>query len=126
MKYLCLAYLDEKKLELMSENEREAFHKECFAYDKILRKDGYFVRLEALQSANKAVTLRWQKGKVAVTDGRFAETKEQLGGLLLIEAIDLNQATKLMSQHPGIRVATFGIRPLDEESTVHANSATNS
>ncbi len=126
MKYLCLAYQDEKKLELMSENERAIFIKECTAYDEMLRNNGHFVRLEALQSANKAVTLRWQKGKVAVTDGPFAETKEQVGGLLLIEATDLNRATELMSQHPGIRVATFEIRPLDEESTVHANSATNS
>ncbi len=125
MKYLCLAYLDENKLELMTENERETFHKECFACDKILRKDGHFVRLEALQSARNAVTLRWQKGRVSVTDGPFAETKEQIGGLLLIEATDLNHATELMSRHPGIRVGTFEIRPIDEESTAHADSAAN-
>ena len=126
MKYLCLAYLDEKKLESIPENERETFHKECFAYDAILRKNGHFVRLEALQSAKNAVTLRWQKSGVSVTDGPFAETKEQIGGLLVIEATDLNQATELMSRHPGIRVGTFEIRPIDEESTAHANSATNS
>ncbi len=126
MKYLCLSYLDDEKLSGMSENEREMFVKECIAYDAILRKNGHFVRLEALQGASNAVTLRWQKGGVSVTDGPFAETKEQIGGLLLIEATDLNCATELMSQHPGIRVATFEIRPLDEESTIRANAAAKS
>jgi hypothetical protein len=126
MKYLCLAYLDEKKLGSMSESEREVFIKECVAYDKFLRKNGYFVRLEALQNARNAVTLRWQTGGVSVTDGPFAETKEQIGGLLLLEATDLNHATELMSHHPGIRVGTFEIRPIDEDSTAQANSAANS
>jgi hypothetical protein len=123
MKYLCLAYLDEKKLESMSGNEREVFIKECVAYDKILRKNGYFVRLEALQSARNAVTLRRQNGRISITDGPFAETNEQIGGLLLLEATDLNHAAELMSQHPGIRVGTFEIRPIDEESTAQANSS---
>ena len=125
MKFLCLSYLDEQKLDLMSESERETFIKECFAYDNILRKNGNFVRLEALQSARNAKTLRYRNGKVSITDGPYAETKEQIGGILLLDANDLNHATKLMSKHPGIRVATFEIRPLDEESTANVNTAEN-
>lgn len=124
MKFLCLSYLDDKKFDLMSESERETFIKECFAYDNnVLRKNGHFVRLEALQSAQNAKTLRYRNGKVSMTDGPYAETKEQIGGILLLDAHDLNHATELMSKHPGIRVATFEIRPLDEESTANVNSA---
>jgi hypothetical protein len=123
MKFLCLSYLDEQKLDLMSESERETSIKECFAYDNILRKNGNFVRLEALQSAQNAKTLRYRNGKVSITDGPYAETKEQIGGILLLDANDLNRATELMSKHPGIRVATFEIRPLDEESTANVNTA---
>jgi hypothetical protein len=125
MKFLCLSYFDERKLDLMSESERETFIKECFAYDNILRKNGNFVRLEALQSAQNAKTLRYRNDKVSITDGPYAETKEQIGGILLLDANDLNRATELMSKHPGIRVATFEIRPLDEESTANVNTAEN-
>jgi len=126
MKFLCLSYLDDKKFDLMSESERETFIKECFAYDNnVLRKNGHFVRLEALQSAQNAKTLRYRNGKVSMTDGPYAETKEQIGGILWLDANDLNQATELMSKHPGIRVAAFEIRPLDEEATASVNSAEN-
>src|SRR5688572_9878896 len=118
MKFLCLSYWDEKKFDLMSESERENFIKKCFAYDNVLRRDGHFLRLEALQSARSAKTLRHRNDKVAITDGPYAETKEQLAGILLLDADDLNHAAQLMSKHPGIRVATFEIRPLDEEATV--------
>ncbi|MGH7886292.1 MAG: YciI family protein [Candidatus Binatia bacterium] len=125
MKFLCLSYLDEMKFEILSETERETFIKECVAYDNVLRKNGHSVRLEALQSAQNAKTLRYRNGKVSITDGPYAETKEQIGGILLLDANDLNQATELMSKHPGIRVAVFEIRPLDEETTASVNSAEN-
>jgi hypothetical protein len=125
MKFLCLSYWDEKKFDLMSESERETFIKECFAYDNLLRKDGHFDRLEALQSARSAKTLRHRSGKVSITDGPYAESKEQLGGILLLDAGDLNHAVELMSKHPGIRVATLEIRPLDEEATANVNTAEN-
>jgi len=123
MKFLCLSYMDETKIELLSETERETFIKECTAYDDVLRKSGRFIRLEALESASNAKTLRYRDDKVSITDGPYAETKEQIGGILLLEAHDLNHATELMSKHPGIRVATFEIRPLDEEATAKVNSA---
>jgi hypothetical protein len=125
MKFLCLSYWDEKKFDLMSESERETFIKECFAYDDVLRKDGHFVRLEALQSPRSVKTLSHLNGKVSITDGPYAETKEQLGGILLLDADDLNHAAELMSKHPGIRVAAFEIRPLDEEATASVNRAEN-
>jgi hypothetical protein len=125
MKFLCLSYWDEKKFDLMSESERETFIKKCFAYDNVLRRDGHFVRLEALQSVRSAKTLRHRNGRVSITDGPYAETKEQIGGIVLLDANDLNHATELMSKHPGIRVATFEIRPLDEEATAKVNPAEN-
>ncbi len=111
MKYICLGYAEEKSWETMSESARNAFVDECFAYDDELRKNGHFASGEALQSARNAVTLRWQKGKVSVTDGPFAETKEQLGGILVLEARDLNHAIQLMSKHPGVKAGPFEIRP---------------
>ena len=79
MKYICLGYMEEKKWETLSESERNALMDECFAYDDVLRKNGHFVGGEALQSARNATTLRWKNGKVSITDGPYAETKEQLG-----------------------------------------------
>jgi len=116
MKYICLGYTEEEKWDTMSESERNAMMEECFAYDDVLRKNGHFIGGEALQSGKNAVTLRWQDGKVSVTDGPYAETKEQLGGILLLEAKDLNHAIGLMSKHPGVRLGgPFEIRPAAEE-----------
>ena len=115
MKYLCLGYMEEKKWDAMTESERDAMIKECFAYDDMLRKNGHMIGGEALQSVRNATTLRWQGGKVSVTDGPFAETKEQLGGILMLEAEDLNHAIQLMSKHPGVRLGgCFEIRPTED------------
>jgi hypothetical protein len=103
--------MEEKKWETMSESERNAFVDECFTYDDILRKNGHFAGGEALQPPRNAITLRFQNGKVSVTDGPYAETKEQLGGILILEAKDLNHAIQLMSKHPGVRGGPFEIRP---------------
>jgi hypothetical protein len=111
MKYICLGYIEPNKFESMSENERSALLDACFTYDDVLRKNGHFAGGEALQSAETAKTLRWKNGKVSVTDGPYAETKEQLGGILILEARDLNHALELMSQHPGVKVGPFEIRP---------------
>jgi hypothetical protein len=87
---LCLGYYDEKTWETVSESERNAMIDECFAYDHVLRRNDNFVGGEALQSARNATTLRWKNGEVFITDGPYAETKEQLGGILVLEARDLN------------------------------------
>jgi hypothetical protein len=77
----------------------------------VLRKNGHFAGGEGLQPPTNAVTLRFRNGKVSVTDGPYAETKEQLGGILILEANDLNHAIQLMSKHPGVRMGPFEIRP---------------
>ncbi len=115
MKYICLGYMEEKKWDAMSQSERDAMIKECFAYDDVLRKNGHFIGGEALQSVRNSTTLRWRDGKVSITDGPFAETKEQLGGILVLEAKDLNHAIRLMSKHPGVRLGgCFEIRPTED------------
>lgn len=111
MKYVCLGYIEPGKFENMPERERNAMVDECFTYDDVLRKNGHFAGGEGLQPPNNAVTLRFRNGKVSVTDGPYAETKEQLGGILILEANDLNHAIQLMSKHPGVRAGPFEIRP---------------
>ncbi|MGH8750645.1 MAG: YciI family protein [Burkholderiales bacterium] len=111
MKFICLGYMEAGKFESMSESERNAFVDGCFAYDDVLRKNGHFAGGEALQPASNAVTLRFRNGKVMVTDGPYAETKELLGGILILEANDLNHAIQLMSKHPGVLGGAFEIRP---------------
>jgi hypothetical protein len=122
MKYICLGYIEENKWETMSERERNAMVDECFAYDDVLRKNGHFAGGEALQGPRNAATLRWKNGKVSITDGPYAETKEQLGGILILEARDLNHAIQLMSQHPGVKAGPFEIRPAADLSAMVAES----
>ena len=113
MKYVCLGYFDEKKWETISESEQHAFMDECFAYDDLLRKNNHIVGREALQSSRNAITLRWKNGKVSITDGPYAETKEQLGGFGVFEARDLDHAIQLMSKHPGVKAGPVEIRPAE-------------
>ena len=116
MKFICLGYIAENKFETMSPQEQNAMVDECFTYDDVLRKGGHFAGGEALQPPGSARTLRWQDGGVVVTDGPYAETKEQIGGILILEARDLNHAIQLMSKHPGVRLGgPFEIRPAAEE-----------
>jgi hypothetical protein len=122
MKFICLGYADEKQWEQMSESERNALMDECLAYDDVLRRDGHFAGGDGLQSARSAKTLRWQRGKVLVTDGPYAETKEQLGGILVLEARDLAHAVELMSKHPGVKAGPFEIRPVEDLSAIVAES----
>ena len=118
MKLLCLSHIDEQKFDVMSESERETFIKECFAYDNFLRRNSHFVRLEALQNAQNAKTLRYRNGNVSITDGPYAETKEQVGAFFIVEAGDLDEAARIASKHPA---AVLGeqvgwgveVRPID-------------
>ena len=122
MKYVCLGYFDEESWEKLPESERNALMDECFAYDEVLRKNGHIAGGEALESARNAAILRWKDGKVSVTDGPFAETKEQLGGFVVLEARDLNHAIQLISAHPGVRIGPFEIRPVDDMSEISRES----
>lgn len=118
MRFVCLGYFDEQQFANLPKAEQEGFMDRCMNYDDELRRGGHFLGGEALQGKESAVTLRRQQGQVTVVDGPYAETKEILGGILLLEARDLNHAVALMSKHPGLAVGPFEIRPADE----HINS----
>jgi hypothetical protein len=114
MKYVCLGFIDEAKFAAVPPAEGQKMREACFAYDDELRRGGHFLGGEALDSALKAVSLKMKDGAVEVTDGPFAETKETLGGILLLEARDLNHAIALMSKHPGVKMGPCEIRPANE------------
>src|SRR5688572_32362821 len=123
MKFVCLGYIEPGKFENMPETERNSMVDACFAYDDVLRSNGHFAGGDGLQPASSAVTLRFANGKVMVTDGPYAETKEQIGGILILEADDRDHAIELMSKHPGVRLGgPFEIRPVDEEFTALVNA----
>ena len=117
MKFICLGFHDEAKFAQMPQEDAQRMMDVCFAYDDELRRGGHFLGGEALESTRSAVTLRTRNGEIEVIDGPFAETKEMLGGILLLEARDLNHAIALMSKHPAMRMpwrTTFEIRPANE------------
>jgi hypothetical protein len=114
MKYLCTVFFDEKKLDALSKSELDALDAESLAHDDRLRKDGHLIVAQALQPVRTASTLRAKQGKVLVTDGPFAETKEQMGGFILINAQDLNEAIRLASKIPVLRLGCIEVRPIKE------------
>ena len=105
MKYLCLVYLDEKRLGELPDEE-------CVDFDTAIRKSGHCSASEALESVKTASTVRVRNGKLSVTDGPFAETKEQLAGFYMIEAKDLNEAIDLAAKIPPARVGSIEVRPI--------------
>jgi hypothetical protein len=112
MKFICLGYFNPENFDAMSETTANAMFDECFAYDDILRANGHFTGGEALQPADTAKFVRSKNGKVIVTDGPFVETKEMLGGILILEARDMDHAVELMSKHPAARWgSSWEIRP---------------
>jgi len=114
MKYACFGYVDEDKLGTIPEGEMNAIMDECFAYDDELRRGGHFAGGEGLQASRNTTTLRHRNGKVTVTDGPFIETKEQVGGILFLEARDLNEAIQLLSNHPGAKFGPWEIGPIED------------
>jgi hypothetical protein len=114
MKYLCLVYIDEKKLNALSKSEMNALVADALAYDEELRKSGHYIVSNALQRVETATTLRPRNGEVSITDGPFAETKEQLGGFILIDAKDLNEALHLAAKIPPGRIGSIEVRPVKE------------
>ena len=108
MKYLCLVYCDEKLYSTPGFPEDG----ECLAYLEALRKNGQLIAAEPLQSVQTATTVRVRNSKVSVTDGPFAETKEQLAGFYLIDARDLNEAIQVGSKIPPARVGSIEVRPI--------------
>ncbi|MBA3915748.1 MAG: YciI family protein [Acidobacteriales bacterium] len=124
MKYICLGYYDEANFNGMTESERNTMFDTCFAYDDHLRANGHWAGGEALQGPETALTLSWKNGKATMTDGPYAETKEQLGGILILEARDMNHAVQLMAQHPAQKFGTiWEIRPVGDMSEMMEASA---
>ena len=118
-KYICLGYYDKSKFDAMTETERNAMFDACFEYDDHLRASGQSGFGEALQGPETALTLYWKDGKVATTDGPYAETKEQIGGIGVLEARDMNHAIQLMAQHPALKYGTtWEIRPVGDMSEI--------
>ncbi len=116
MTFVCLGYLDAASWGALSEGERAALLEEGLAYDAELRRGGYLVGGQGLRGVRQAVTLRGRDGRVAVTDGPHAAAPEHLGGILSLEARDLNHVIQLMSWHPAIRGGSMEIRAADEPS----------
>ena len=119
MKYICLGYYDKAKFDALPEAERNAMFDACFEYDEHLRANGNWAIGEALQPAETALTVSWKNGMVATTDGPYAETKEQIGGILFLEARDMNHAQQLMAHHPALKYGSiFEIRPVGDMSEI--------
>lgn len=115
MKYLCLAYEDESELNDLGRSEWQALRQETLDYVDTLRRSGHLVATHALQSARTASTLRVRNGDLAVTDGPFAETREQIGGFFLIEAVDIEEARRIAAAWPSARIGSIEVRPIEEE-----------
>ena len=119
MKYIVFGYYDKAKFDALTETERNAMYDQCFEYDDHLRASGHSAHGEALLGPETALTLSWKNGKVATTDGPYAETKEQLGGILVLEARDMNHAVQLIGQHPALTYGNiFEIRPVEDMNEV--------
>jgi hypothetical protein len=126
MKFLCLAYEEQRALDALSENEWHALRKETLDYVDRLQKSGRLIIAQALQSATTASTLRVRSGKLSVIDGPFAETKEQIGGVFLIEAGDFDEAVQVAAQWPSARIGSIEVRPIEEELRMDRRYATAS
>jgi hypothetical protein len=112
MRYLCLVYADEATLNAMPQPEVDALIDETLANNQELAASGQLVLAEALEQVAAAATVRVRNRRLSATDGPFAETREQLGGFVLIEARDLNEAIQLAGRIPAARVGSVEVRPV--------------
>ncbi|MGX5220505.1 MULTISPECIES: YciI family protein [Pseudomonas] len=111
MKYLCLVYSNEQQLHTSPDSPKD---EECWAYAEAVQRSGRMIAAEALQPVHSATTVRKRGGQLSITDGPFAETKEQLAGFYLIDARDLNEAIQLAGDIPAARVGCVEVRPVRE------------
>ena len=114
MKFLCIAYEEERKLNMLSKAEWLALRQETLDYVETLRKQGRLILTHALQSATTAATVRIRDKERLVTDGPYAETKEQFGGFFLIEAKDLQDAIGVAAKWPSAAIGSIEVRPIEE------------
>jgi hypothetical protein len=112
MKYLYLIHLDPKKMEALPSDEQQAVMEEAGSYTEELQRSGRLLSSEALEPANAAAIIRVRNGELSVTDGPFAETYEQLGGLVAFEAEDLNEAIDVASKDPAARYGSIEVRAI--------------
>jgi hypothetical protein len=112
VKYLCLVYGEEKALDALSKSEMEVLVDESLAYDDVLRKSGHYIESAALQQVKAAKTVRIRDRKMVITDGPFAETKEQLLGFILIDTSDLDDAVQVAAKIPSASVGSIEVRPV--------------
>lgn len=115
MKYLCLAFEEEQKLNALTREQWSSLRQETLDYVETLRDNGHLIVTEPLQSPSSGVCIRVRDGSLSTTDGPFAETKEQLGGIFLIEARDLNEAIQVAAGWPSARIGTIEVRPVETE-----------
>jgi hypothetical protein len=115
VKYLCLAFEEESKLNALTREQWTSLRQETLDYVEALRESGRLIATEPLQSASSAVSVRVRDGNLSTTDGPFAETKEQLGGIFLIDARDLNEAIQIAAGWPSARIGTIEVRPTEAE-----------
>jgi hypothetical protein len=116
MKYLCLIYDEEKKLQAMTKSEMDALMGAYFAFTDTIKKSGNYLGGNDLQPVRNATTVRLRNGRVSTTDGPFAETKEQLGGYYLLEARDLNEAIQIAARIPSAAIGSIEVRPVQEHN----------
>jgi hypothetical protein len=123
MKYLCLVYGEEKALDALSEAEMAVLVNDSLAHDDLLRKSGHYLVSAALQRVETAKTVRVRNGKRFITDGPFAETKEQLLGFILIEASDLDDAVQAVAKFPMASAGSIEVRPVLELEPLRSQRA---
>ena len=114
MKYLCLVYVEEQILNAFPGDKRRAISDEAMSYCEKLRKAGQLLAASPLHPVETATTVRVREGKTSTTDGPFAETKEQLGGFLMIDVPDLNDAIRIAAQFPAAKFGSVEVRPMKE------------
>ncbi|QOY86706.1 YciI family protein [Paludibaculum fermentans] len=114
MKFLCIVFVDEARLHALSPRESQALDDVSLAYDETLRERGHLLAAQALESVNTAAVVRVRDGRVLVTDGPFAEAREQVGGFILIEARDRGEAIEVAARIPAIQLGGIEVRPVKE------------
>ena len=114
MRFLIMIHHDEAVLEALPPEEMQSLVDQALEWDDEMRRGGHYVASDALQSSRTARTIRVHGGKLSTTDGPFAETKEQLGGFILVEARDMDEACALAARFPPLRIGTIEVRPVQE------------
>lgn len=115
MKFMCIAYEEEALFHDMAHEDWQALRQQTLDYVQFLLDNKRLITAHPLQSATTAATVRVRDGKTAITDGPFAETKEQIGGFFLIEAADFDEALKIAEKWPSAQLGTIEVRPIEEE-----------